>query len=82
MEEKAQIQVMSFINENKESRPIRRQENFISPIMVKVAIMAFMITVAMLLIGQGNFLGYVIYGKEVLEFVMFVGYVVKRRNKR
>ncbi len=78
MEEKAkEIQVVPFMAS---SRSHNKAVNM-KPILVKVGIMIFMITVAMLLISSGNMFGYVIYGKEVLEFIVFVLYMVKKKRR-
>lgn len=76
MEEKArEIHVVPFMNRQ------RKQEPIVKPMLVKVFFLVFMVTLSMLLISTGNVLGYVIYGKEVFEFIMFVAYLVKKRRK-
>ena len=76
MEERAKdIQVVPFMHIE------RRRVPAVKPILVKVAFLVFMVTVAMILVNRGNILGYIIYGKEVVEFIVFVAYSLKRRKR-
>jgi hypothetical protein len=58
------------------------KENVIVPIIAKVAFLVFTITMAMMLIVYDNTIGYIMYGKEVIEFIVFVAYIIRRNNRR
>ena len=49
-------------------------------ILLKVVFLVFAVTMAMVLIDTGDFIGYLIYGKEGIEFIMLMAYL-KRRGK-
>jgi hypothetical protein len=35
-----------------------------------------------MLIVYDNTIGYIMYGKEVIEFIVFVAYIIRRNNRR
>lgn len=70
------INVVSFVNDSR-----RKDQPILQPIMAKMVLFTCMITLAMILIySDQKWAGYVIYGKEVFEFILFICYVVKRRK--
>ena len=76
MNEAMQLNVVSFVNSRR-----RKGEPILKPILVKMFMFTFMVTLAMILIySDQNWAGYVIYGKEVVEFIVFICYMVKRRR--
>lgn len=76
MNEAMQLNVVSFVNSRR-----RKGEPILKPILVKMFMFTFMVTLAMILIySDQKWAGYVIYGKEVVEFIVFICYMVKRRR--
>ena len=76
MEEK-QIEIMPFVNR----RRVQKEEPILTPIIVKMVMFTCMITLAMMLIySDQSWAGYFIYGKEAVEFAVFIAYMVKRRK--
>lgn len=76
MNEVMQLNVVSFVNSRR-----RKGEPILKPILVKMFMFTFMVTLAMILIySDQKWAGYVIYGKEVVEFIVFICYMVKRRR--
>lgn len=69
MEKEKEIQVPAFIGEAHGRRPHKRA-GVLAMLVAKAATLAAMATVATVLILQGEALGYVIYGKEVIEFCL------------
>lgn len=75
-----QLSVPNFMI-NPEKKKTKR-DGILVPILIKVLIIVFMVTVAMILIHRGQrVLGCIIYGKEVMELIVFVSYMVKRRSE-
>lgn len=75
-----QLSVPNFMI-NPEKKKTKR-DGILVPILIKVLIIVFMVTVAMILIHRGQrVLGCIIYGKEVMELIVFVFYMVKRRSE-
>lgn len=76
MNEDLKLDVVSFVNSrNRKGEPILR------PILVKMFMFTFMVTLAMVLIySDMKWAGYIIYGKEVVEFIIFICFMVKRRR--
>lgn len=71
-----QINVVPFVNDGR-----RKKEHILKPIIVKMAMFTFMVTLAMILIFSGmKSVGCAIYVKEIAEFVLFVRYVSRRNN--
>lgn len=76
MNEAMQLNVVSFVNSRR-----RKGEPILKPILVKMFMFTFMVTLAMILIySDQKWAGYAIYGKEVVEFIVFICYMVKRRR--
>lgn len=73
------LQLASIVNDHSNNN--REKESDTIPILVKVAYLIGMVTLAMILIFNGSWVGYVIYAKEVVEFVMFILFLKKRRRK-
>lgn len=71
MEEK-ELQVVSFVNDGVKGK---RKNGVFAPIIAKVVFLVFMITVATILVSTGNIIGYVLYAKEIIEFIIFAVYV-------
>lgn len=68
------INVVGFINGDR--------RDVLKPILIKLVIFTAMITVAMvLLFSTESWAGFVIYVKEVLEFTLFIVYLVRRRKR-
>ena len=75
-----QLSVPNFMMKP-EKKKVKR-DGILVPILVKVLIIIFMVTVAMILIHRGQrVLGGIIYGKEVMELIVFVFYMVRRRSE-
>jgi hypothetical protein len=75
-----QLSVPSFMI--KPDKKKAKRDGILAPILVKVLIIVFMVTVAMILIHRGQrVLGCIIYGKEVMELIVFVFYMVRRRSE-
>jgi hypothetical protein len=75
-----QLSVPSFMI--KPDKKKAKRDGILAPILVKVLIIVFMVTVAMILIHRGQrVLGCIIYGKEVMELIMFVFYMIRRRSE-
>lgn len=75
-----QISVPNFMMKPEKKKA--KHGGILVPILVKVLIIIFMVTVAMILIHRGQrVLGCIIYGKEVMELIVFVFYMVKRRSE-
>ena len=73
-----EISVMPFVNERRECK----HESVVLPILAKIALFTFMVTLAMILIYNGQQLvGYLIYGKEVLELIVFICVFLKKRRR-
>lgn len=73
------LQLAAIVNDHASNN--REKESDTIPILVKVAYLIGMVTLAMILIFNGSWVGYAIYAKEVLEFVMFILFLKKRRRK-
>jgi len=75
-----QLSVPNFMMKPEKKKA--KRNGILAPILVKVLIIVFMVTVAMILIHRGQrVLGCIIYGKEVMELIVFVFYMVKRRSE-
>ena len=76
MNEKAnRIDVVSFVNKR------HKGEQILRPILVKMFLFTFMVTIGMILIyTDQKWAGYVVYGKEVIEFIVFICFMVRRRK--
>lgn len=77
--EEKQLDIMPFMDGRK-----RRPEPILRPIMIKMVFFTFAVTIAMISIyTEEQWTGYIIYGKEVLEFIVFVCFMAgRRRNGR
>ena len=73
------LQLAAIVNDHANNN--REKESDTIPILVKVAYLISMVTLAMILIFNGSLVGYAIYAKEVVEFVMFILFLKKRRRK-
>lgn len=72
---KMNIDVVGFVNEGR-----AKKHDELRPILVKLAFFTAMITLAVMLTYTKEFwVGYVIYAKEVVEFILFIWFL--RRHK-
>lgn len=77
---KQQLSVPNFMIKPEKKKA--KRDGILAPILVKVLIIIFMVTVAMILIHRGQrVLGGIIYGKEVMELIAFVMFMVRRRSE-
>ena len=75
-----QLSVPNFMMKPEKKKT--KRDGILVPILVKVLIIVFMVTVAMILIHRGQrVLGCIIYGKEVMELIAFVTFMVRRRSE-
>ena len=72
------LKVVSFVNEGASAR----MTGSIKPILFKMVFFTAMITLAMILIHMGVWIGYAIYVKEVVEFIVFIWFLMKERRYR
>lgn len=62
---------------------VNGRSSILFPICVKLVIFTAMITLAMALFYNGvGMAGIAIYVKEVIEFALFIFYLIRRRRKR
>lgn len=71
------INVVGFVNDNS------CRVNVLKPILVKLVIFTATITLAMMLFySTEKWAGIAIYAKEVLEFVLFIVYLTRKKKRR
>lgn len=70
------LNVVSFVNEGKKKAdPVR-------PILFKLVMFTVAITLSMILISNDIWIGYAVYAKEVIEFILFIYFLKKERRFR
>lgn len=75
-----QISVPNFMMKPEKKKA--KHGGILVPILIKVLMLIFVVTISMILLHRGQrVIGCIIYGKEVIEFILFVFYMVRRRSE-
>lgn len=74
-----ELNVVSFVNEGR--RVVKNRTNLLPAVFVKIISFIFSMTVAMMLIyTEQRWTGFAIYAKEIVELILFILFVLKRRK--